>query len=192
MAKDLIVGSAGLQGFENSIAKFLKARGLRADIAVWLGGKETVAEISCLNGAAILEFLQQAARLEGYDDEDEGVAAGEAGELNSKNLPWSDNSLWLPVEFDNPGGLDDDPTFFIGSCRSLITELDGIQKRSSMQLGQTVPGYSDMRADFLKFIRSNAVLDLSPEDRVRWVWQALRDGAEIAVRNNAPLWLGPD
>ena len=76
MAKDLIVGSAGLQDFEGSIISFLSSRGLEAGLATWLEGPDTIATISCLNGAAVMEFLRHAVQLEGYADEDAGFAAG--------------------------------------------------------------------------------------------------------------------
>src|SRR5215813_10145107 len=99
MAKDLIVGSAGLQDFEGSIASFLSSRGLEVGLAPWLECPEAIATISCLNGATVMEFLLYAVQLEGYADENAGFAAGEDGKLKGKNFPWWDNSLWLPLEF---------------------------------------------------------------------------------------------
>ena len=192
MAKDLIVGSAGLQGVEEPIAGFLSSRGLEARLATWLERPDTIAEISCLNGATVMEFLRHVVHLEGYADEGAGFAAGECGKLKGKNFPWWDNSLWLPLGFDDPGGLDDDPTFFIGSCQGLIAELDELNATSPLRLGDVVTGYSEMRADFLKFVRSDTELDLRAEDCVRWIWRALRDGAELAIAHNAVLWAGPD
>jgi hypothetical protein len=192
MAKDLIVGSAGLQGYEESIASFLLSRGLEVGLAPWLERPDTIAEISCLNGASVMEFLRHAVQLEGYADETAGFAAGEDGKLKAKNFPWWDNSLWLPLEFDESGRLDDDESFFVGSCQSLIAELEELKRTSPLQLGEVVSHYSDMRTDFPKFVRSDAKLDLSTEDCVRWVWRALRDGAELAMAQNAVLWAGPD
>ena len=105
VAKDLIVGSAGLQDFEEPIANFLSSRGLNVGLETWLDRPDTIATISCLNGATVVEFLRHAVQLEGYADEDAGFAAGADGKLKGKNLPWWDNSLWLPLEFDDPGGL---------------------------------------------------------------------------------------
>ena len=139
-----------------------------------------------------MEFLRHPVQLEGYADEAAGFAAGECGKLKWKNFPWWDNSLWLPLEFDDPGGLDDDPTFFVGSCQNLIAELDDLKRTSPLELGGVVTEYSDMRADFLKFARSNTRLDLRTEDCVRWIWRALHDGAELAIAQNAALWAGPD
>jgi hypothetical protein len=191
MAKDLIVGSAGLQDFEESIARFLSSRGLEAELATWLERPDTIAEISCLNSATVVEFLRHAVQLEGYADENAGFAAGAYGKLKGKNFPWWDNSLWLPLGFDDPGRLDDDPTFFVGSCQALIAELDELKRTSPLRLGDVVSAYSDMRADFQKFIRSDTELDLGTEDCVRWIWRALRDGAELAIAQNAALWAGP-
>ena len=189
MAKDLIVGSAGLQDFEGSISSFLSSRGLDVGLATWLERPDTIAEISCLNGAAVVEFLRHAVQLEGYVDENDGFAEGALGKLKGRNFPWWDNSFWLPLEFDDPGRLDDDIT--LGSCQALITELDELKRASPLQLGDVVPEYSDMRADFLKFVRSNIEIDLRIEDCVRWVWHALHDGAELAIAQNAAMWVGP-
>ena len=139
-----------------------------------------------------MEFLRHTVQLEGFADENAGFAAGADGKLKGKNFPWWDNALWLPLEFGDPGALDDDPTFFVGSCQTLIAELDELKRTSPLRLGEVVPAYSDMRADFLKFVRSDTELDLRTEDCVRWVWRALRDGAELAVAQNTALWAGPD
>jgi hypothetical protein len=192
MAKDLMVGSAGLLGCEESIASFLLPRGLEIELSTWLRRPDTIAEISCLNGATVVEFLRHAVRLEGYADENAGLAAGADGKLKWKNLPWWDNSLWLPREFGNPGGLDDVPTFFIGSCQGLVAELDELKRISALRLGEVPTAYSDMRKDFLQFVRSDRELDLSAEDGIRWVWRALREGAELAIAQDAALWAGPD
>lgn len=192
MAKDLNVGSAELQDFEESIAGFLSSRGLEAGLETWRERPDTIAEISCLNGATVMEFLRHAVKLEGCTDENAGFAAGADGKLKGKNFPWWDNSLWLPLEFDDPGGLDDDPTFFVGSCQRLIAELDELKLNSPLRLGEVVSEYSDMRGDFLKLVRSDTELDLSVEDCVRWIWRALHDGVKLAIAENAALGAGPD
>ena len=93
--------------FEGSIISFLSSRGLEAELATWLERPDTIATISCLNGAAVMEFLRHAAQLEGYADEDAGFAAGACGKLKGKNFQWWDNFLWLPLGFDDPGGQSD-------------------------------------------------------------------------------------
>ena len=189
--KDLVVGSTGLQGFEESVARFLSSRGLKAGLETWLEQPDSIADISCLNGATVMEFLRHVVTLEGYADENAGYIAGCDGKLKAKNFPWWENSLWVPLEFDNPGVLDDDPTF-IGSCQRLISELDDLQRASPLRLGEVVPAYDEMRADFVKFVRSDTELNLSADDCVRWIWRAFHDGAELAVSENAVLWAGPD
>src|SRR5262249_26123087 len=91
VAKDLIVGSAGLQDFEDSIASFLSSRGLEVGLESWLDRPDTIATICCLNGASVVEFLRHVVQLEGYADENAGFAAGEDGKLKGKNFPWWDN-----------------------------------------------------------------------------------------------------
>lgn len=191
MSKDLIVGSAGLQGIDGSISRFLSSRGQQA-LEAWQEAPDTIATLSCLNGATVMEFLKHAARVDGYEDERAGFAAGIDGQLSGKNFPWWDNSLWLPIDFDNPGGLDDDPTFFVGSCQRLVAELEDLQRRSSLRLGEAPISYNEMRMDFLKFVRSDEDLNLRAEDCVRWVWRALRDGSELAIAQRTALWAGPD
>ena len=191
MAKDLIVGSAGLQDFEDSIGSFLHSRHIEVELSTWLERPDTIATISCLNGAAVSEFLRHTIQVEGFANEIEGFKAGADGKLK-KNFPWWDNSVWIPIGFAGSGALEDDPTFFIGSCQRLILELDELKQISSLRLGEVVPDYSMMRSDFLKFVRSDKKLDLSTEDCIRWVWRALRDGAELAIEQNTALWVGPD
>jgi hypothetical protein len=191
MAKQLVVGSEGLLGFEESISAYLKSKKVETGLQPWLNQPHELAIISCLNGATVMEFLRHTVQLAGYSDERDGFAAGEDGKLRERNFPWWDNSLWLPIKFDNPSGLRDEPTYFIGSCQRLIVELDEMKRVSPLQLGQVVPEYFDMRADFQKFIRANHELNLTFEDSVRWVWRALREGAEIAISKNAALWAGP-
>jgi hypothetical protein len=70
--------------------------------------------------------------------------------------------------------------------------LDELKQTSPLQLGDVVSEYSEMRADFLKFVSSNTELNLRTEECVRWIWRALRDGAELAIAQNAALWAGPD
>jgi hypothetical protein len=192
LAKVLVVGSEGLLGFEESIAAYFQTKKVASDIKPWLNQPREIATISCLNGATVMEFLRHTVKLAGYGDEYEGYAAGADGMLKERNFPWWDNSLWLPVEFDNPSGLRDDPTYFIGSCQRLIVELDDMKRVSPLRLGEVAEAYFDMRDNFKKFTSSDQELNLLPEDCVRWVWKALKEGAEIAIANNAALWAGPD
>jgi hypothetical protein len=187
VGKDLIVGSAGLLGLEEPMAAHLA--GLSVDLEEWLAADDSAATISCLNSASVVAFLRHVVRCEGHSDE--LTAAGESGKSKFRNMPWWDNSIWLPVELEHPGNLKDDATVFVGSCMALLRELRELQEVSQLQLGVPPEGYEEMRADIRIFYRSNAALQLVDADCVRWVWLALRDGAEMAIKENMVLWAGP-
>ena len=138
-----------------------------------------------------MEFLRHAVAMEGYSDERTGFSAGEDG-IILRNLPWWENSLWLPVDFEDAGTLEDDPTFFVGSCQALLRDLDALKVKSPLNLGEAPPAYAEMRADFQKFVRAGDALGLSADDCVRWVWKALREAAELAILEDTALWGGPD
>jgi hypothetical protein len=191
MAKDLIVGSAGLEGLEDPLRAHFAGRGVKNDLREWLVAEENSATISCLNGASVVAFLRHVVRCEGHSDEFAGLTARENGESQYKNMPWWDNSVWLPAEI-SPGNLEDDPTVFIGSCVALLGELRKLQEVSQLQLGIAPEGYEKMRADIRQFYRSETAFQLDDEDCVRWIWLALRDGAELAIRQNTLLWAAPD
>jgi hypothetical protein len=191
VGKDLIVGSAGLQGLEDPLRAHLAGRGVKNDLQEWLVAEENSVTISCLNGASVVLFLRHVVRCEGYSDEFAGLTAGENGESQYKNMPWWDNSVWLPAEI-SPGNLEDDPTVFIGSCAALLGELRKLQEVSQLQLGVAPEGFEEMRADIRKIYRSQPTFQLNDEDCVRWIWLALRDGAEMAIRQNTLLWPAPD
>lgn len=155
-----------------------------------LASPREILNISCLNGAAVMAFLNHVLLLEGYDDEIEGHAAGAEGRLKQRNFPWWDNSLWLPLEFDDPGRLDFDPTFFVGNCQRLISELDEMRQASPLDLARAPSAYDEMRGEIGGQCDSDP--SLSDDESVRWVWSALHDGAEAAIAQKAGLWMGPD
>ncbi len=192
MGKDLIIGSAGLRGIERSMAAHLAGIGVNHDLDSWLTAEESIATICCLNGASVVEFLRHVIHVEGYSDERAGFAAGESGSSKFKNMPWWENSIWLPIEIEHVGVLEDDPTFFVGSCRALLTELHSLQRASPLQLGSIPQGYGEMRTDIRKFYQSAAAIKLDEINCTHWIWRALHDGAEIAISENTVLWTGPD
>jgi len=192
VSKDLIIGSTGIADVAESVGRFLSRRGIEGDLNAWLATPDVVTELCFLNGASVMMLLRHALELEGWTNEREGCAAGEDGRVKARNLPWWDDSIWLPLEFDKPGTLEDRSTFFVGSCQQLIVELEEMRHTSSLRLGEVVPEYTDMRTDFLNFVRSNPDLALSDDDTIRWMWRALRDGAELAISQNTVLWACPD
>ena len=191
MAKDLIIGSAGLRDIEDSICRFIRARGHRIEIDRWASRPDTIVALSSLNSASVLEFLRHSIAVEGFVDEGAGFRAGEKGEL-LKNFPWWDNAVWLPIGFEDVGVLDDDATLFVGSCQSLISELDALNQKSPIKMDQIVPSYENMRADFESFVSDGDELGLPTHEQICWVWRSLRDGAELAIKEDAVLWSGPD
>jgi hypothetical protein len=192
VSKDLIVGSAGMLGMEGLMAAHLAGLGLKRNFEKWLAGPNCAATISCLNGASVVEFLRHVVHCEGYSDESIGFAAGQRGKSRYKNVPWWDNSIWLPTELERSGNLEGDPITFVGSCQALLQELSELQSQSPLQLGVVSERYAEMRTDVQSFHRSNTPFQLSDADCVRWVWLALRDGAEIAIKENMVMWAGPD
>jgi hypothetical protein len=190
MGKDLIVGSAALLGMEDSLRAHLAGRSVEQDLEAWLAAEEDSGTICCLNSESVVAFLRHVVRCEGHSDEFAGFAAGESGESKYKNMPWWDNSVWLPAEV-GPGNLEDDSTVFIGSCVALLRELRELQEVSPLQLGVAPAGYDEMRADIRKFYRSEPTFQLDDVDCVRWIWLGLRDGAEMAIKQNTVLWAGP-
>ena len=194
MGKDLVVGPGDLSHLKDAIAAHLTRVGVRNnDLEKWLAAEYGETEICCLNGASVGEFLRHVVRCEGYSDERTGFAAGENGTSKYRNMPWWDDSVWLPVEFE-PVTLEIDAPFFVGSCVALLRELRDLQDISQIKLGSAPDRYDDMRADIRKFyrsIRSGATFRLTDvDDSVRWVWLALRDGAELAIKQNTVLY-GP-
>ena len=191
MAKDLVVGSADLSHLEKAIAAHLTGLGAKHDLEKWLAAEHGETTICCLNGASVVEFLRHVVRCEGYSDEDTGMAEGCNGNSKYRNIPWWDDAVWLPMELQ-PVILGVDEPFFVGSCSALLQELRDLQDISQIQLGSAPEGYEEMRADIQKFYRSDAPFRLTDADCVRWIWLALRDGAELAIKEHTVLYAGPD
>jgi hypothetical protein len=192
MGKDLIVGPADLSWLEEAIAAHLTGLGVKHDLEKWLAAEHET-WICLLNNASVVEFLRHVVRCEGFSDERTGLRAGENGTSKYRNMPWWDGSVWLPMELE-PRTLEADAPFFVGSCTALLRELRDLQDMSQMKLGSAPEGYEEMRADIRKFYRSihsGDTFKLTETDCVRWIWLALRDGAESAIKENTVLYAGP-
>jgi hypothetical protein len=168
MGKDFVVGPVGLLDLEESIAAHLAGLGVQHDLQRWLAAEHGDTTICCLNGASVGEILRHVIRCEGYSDEGTGFVAGQSGKSKFRNMPWWDHSIWLPIELDRPGNLQDDPTIFVGSCMALLRELRDLREISQFQLGNAPEGYQEMRADIRKFYHSSAMFRLTDADCVRW------------------------
>jgi hypothetical protein len=111
-------------------------------------------------------------------------------EARFRNLPWWENSIWLPVEFnppEKPSIEENGFPVFVGSSHRLLSELEEVQRSSPLALGTTPQGYDEMRSDLEGFYRSQ--FSLSEESSIiQWVWKGLYDAALIAIRERAPIW----
>jgi hypothetical protein len=99
--------------------------------------------------------------------------------------------FWLPIEFDPPKELasdQGDPTF-VGSSIRLLNELTKIKEMSLLDVSTTPPTYDDMRNDYRSWFSISH--RLSEDDAIRWVWNALRDGAQISIERQFPMMLAP-
>jgi len=108
-----------------------------------------------------------------------------------RNLPWWLRTIWLPIEFDPPKNLasdESDPTF-VGSSVCLLDELAKIKEKSPIKIAATPPGYTDMRNDYRSWFFTSR--QLSEDDTIRWVWNALCDGAQISIEKRCPMILAP-
>jgi hypothetical protein len=207
MAKDLNVGLPHLSGprlliavqerwrsyLEKTIATHRSAP-IKHDLEKWLGAEHGETTICCLNGASVWVFLRHVIRCEGYSDANAGFTAGQNGTSKYSNMPWWDNAVWLPIELE-PVTLEPGDPIFVGSSTSPLRELRDLQNVSPIELGSAPEGYEEMRADWRKFYRSvhsGGAARLTDVDCLRWIWVTLRDGADLAIKENTVLYAGPD
>lgn len=173
---DLTVGKLG-DALEDMASEGCAKLNLRfAD--EWRRIPENITTVSLLNLASVGLFLDHVRQLPGFS------------EARFRNLPWWENSIWLPVEFtppEEPIIQENGWSIFLGSSRRLIAELEDIRGVSPVRLGNRPPGYDMMRSDLKGFYRSE--FSLTEDDIIlQWVWRGLYDAAEIANREGAPIW----
>jgi hypothetical protein len=60
---------------------------------------------------------------------------------------------------------------------------------SLLDVSTTPPTYDDMRNDYRSWFSISH--RLSEDDAIRWVWNALRDGAQISIERQFPMMLAP-
>ncbi len=99
--------------------------------------------------------------------------------------------FWLPVEFDPPEKPASGPygPTFIGSSIRLLDELAKIQEILPLNVATLPPTYSEMRNDYRRWFSTPG--ELSEDDTIRWIWNALRDGAQISIESKFPMMLAP-
>ena len=187
MGSDLFVGSIGVEGLETSLPSHLARLGLKVDLQRLFEADEVEATLCFLNGASLMEFLEHVGAVEGYPDGNTALAAFARGDSRLKNMPYWENSIWLPIDFEPAGTLEDDPTVFVGSAPALLRELTDLQQRSPLGLGASPNGYEQMRQDIRAFYRGHRASQLDESDTIRWIWRALFDGATIANKSMSAL-----
>lgn len=197
MAADLIVGPLD-SDIEDRVLRICRRLGLRnwpptgspigLNPRMTTSGAQRMTEnvmISVLNNASLDAFNTFAAGLEGFSEHDAMTKTA------LRNLPWWLLSFWLPIEFDPPKELasdQGDPTF-VGSSIRLLNELTKIKEMSLLDVSTTPPTYDDMRNDYRSWFSISH--RLSEDDAIRWVWNALRDGAQISIERQFPMMLAP-
>jgi hypothetical protein len=178
MSSDLIIGSLDSDIWEH-LARICKRNGM-AMPAAYAGDADDRLPISLFNLASICLFNDYAAGLEGFHGPDAMT------KTTFRNLPWWMEAFWLPLDFDPPIVEN----HFIGSSVRLLQELAKIRNMSAIDLAALPPGYMDMRTDYTTwFKRENE--RLSDDDVIRWVWNALHEGARISIEQNMPVMLAP-
>lgn len=149
----------------------------------WSRYERPTVRIALLNLASLVCFTDYVARLDKFKD-----PARALGRAHSKNLPVWETSIWLPERLEKrPQDADSDCPIFIGSSLDLLADLTEIQGRSELALGTVPKAYHDMRADFDAFAGLLSFNLEDERDTIRWVWQGLRDGAELAIKSGAPM-----
>lgn len=179
MASDLIIDRLDSDSWER-VAELCKRRGIELP-ASYSGHDNDYLLISMLNLASIVLFINFAASLEGFEGPDA------MNRTTFRNLPWWMESFWLPLDFDPP---ITDNGLFVGSSVRLLDELARIKEMSTIDLGALPPTYRDMRNDYTNWF--NTPFDKrSEDDTLRWIWNALHEGAQISIEQKTPIWLAP-
>jgi hypothetical protein len=178
---DLSIGKLPDELEETALAQ-LEERGL-SHLTEWQQYDGATEEINLLNLASVVFFTDYVAELEGHD----GWEGSEKSRF--KNLPNFREHIWLPARFKaSPEGVPGDSTF-LGSCPNLLDELAEIQRLSTLSLATVPVAYLDMRKDLRAFYRASLTSSstVPDDDIIRWIWRGLWEGAELAIRNGAPM-----
>jgi hypothetical protein len=190
LSKDLVIGQASLSWMEEMLAARAAALGLSDALHELFMGSDDETVLCSLNAASFVLFLDHVSTLDGHADSQIAFEAFRQGDSKFRNMPWWDDSIWLPFEFTDVGTIEGDFPTFVGCCPALLRELEAIKSLSQLGLGNKPSGYDEMREDISAFYRS-AHTPLDEADTIRWIWRALYDGAEIAMTSKSILWAGP-
>jgi hypothetical protein len=190
MSKDIVVGRASLDWMEELLADRAASLGLGDELHEVFQGSDEQTTLCSLNSASFVLFLDHVSTLDGHPDSQSAFVAFQRGVSKFRNMPWWDDSIWLPFEFSDVGVIEGNFPAFVGSCPVLLRELETIRQLSPQGFGATPQGYEEMRKDIKAFYK-NVHVRLDHADTIRWIWRALYDGAEIAMASTSILWAGP-
>jgi hypothetical protein len=190
MSKELVVAQASLSWMEEMLSARAASLGLSDALHQLFVESDDDTVFCSLNTASFVMFLNHVSALDGHADSRIAFEAFRRGDSKFRNMPWWDDSIWLPFEFTEVGTIEGNFPTFVGCCPALLRELEIIRSLSQLNLGAKPPGYEEMREDISAFYQGpHAQLDEA--DTIRWIWRALYDGAEIATASKSILWAGP-
>ena len=143
--------------------------------------EETVACLCGLGRGAPVAFCEHVRELERLPDDGRHMER-----TRFKSLPFWMVSYWLPVDFSPPlTRREDDDMALIGSCQQLLRELEEIRRLSPLGLGTKPRGYDLARTDFKRWDAENH--EYGTDEVIQWIWGALHEGAELAIRHKTVL-----
>lgn len=178
---DLTVGKLP-DDLEKSASAAIKSLGIVSSDA-WRHCGTDLATISLFKLSSVVLFLRHVAKLESLDNTIDPV-----DQTRFRQLPWWEQSIWLPIPFDrplNPEMQSDLWPTFLGSSQRLLADLAEVRTLSDAELGVTPPHYELMRRDDPQFWQTD--LQLTEYNVIQWVWKGLSDAAELSVRESAPI-----
>lgn len=151
----------------------------------WKNGPENIGYIDSLNEASTILFLEYTAKLEGLSDVNEATE-------NSmwKNLPYWTQTIWLPLdnaELKPKLFEEGDMPTLICTVSGLLSDLKQIASKSDKKLGKKPEDFDLMLSDSIAFYAKKG-FQLDEDSTICWIWLGLQTGAELALKNNMPLW----
>lgn len=186
MSSDLIIGRLDEEYQEHifELCKGLDLKGWSPFGTPLLPGETTA--ISVFNVTSYSLFNDYVAGLEGITQQD-AIAKS-----RFRHITWWLESVWLPIDFHPPKEPPPSETFgeFVGSSVRLLDELTMIRDMSTIDIAQIPSSYHDMRNDYEKWLKGDGA-PLSNDDVIRWIWNALHEGASISVDKRLAMMLGP-
>lgn len=180
---NLTVGECYEQRRTTRCMSHLQGLGMRTDDSLFKSqDRQSKKTFLLLNIATMGIFLNYVAQLVARPSEEL------ADDLAFINLPYWQDSLWMPLDFARPARFEDDEDgpFFFGSSLRLLATLDFIKSISRIPLGPAPPGYDLMVSDLRAFYKNFQGLE-DEQSCIQWVWRGLHDGATLAIQSKSPM-----